>query len=398
MLHGKNVLLCVTGSIAAYKSALIVRLLVKQGANVKVIMSESAKDFITPLTLGTLSKHPVLTDFAADNEQGVWNNHVDLGIWADVMLVAPATANTLSKMATGNADSFLIATYLSARCPVYVAPAMDLDMYQHGSTKDNLNTLISRGNLIIQSGVGELASGLSGEGRLAEPEEILSFIEQALRKEVPLSGKKVVVSAGPTYEAIDPVRFIGNHSSGKMGYAIAQQAVEMGADVTLVSGPTSLSDVPGTKMIRITSAEEMFGACVHAFEKADVLIMAAAVADYTPVEVASEKIKKKEGDLSIALKRTKDILGHLGSIRNEQQVLVGFAMETQNELENAQSKLVRKNLDFIVLNSLRDKGAGFKADTNKITIIGRNNKMEKFELKSKQEVAKDILDEVVQCL
>ena len=393
MLLGKNVVLCVTGSIAAYKSALIIRLLIKSGASVKVIMTEASKDFITPLTLGTLSKNPVLTDFAKDYDQGVWNNHVELGIWADVFLVAPATANTLAKMAHGEADSFLLATYLSARCPVFVAPAMDLDMYQHGTTKDNLTSIKSRGDLIIQPGTGELASGLSGEGRLAEPEEIISFIENALKQGKPLSGKKILVTAGPTLESIDPVRFIGNRSSGKMGYAIAQAAHQMGAEVTLVSGPTHLDIDGAIKKINVESAQQMFEACFEVYPEVDAVIMAAAVADYTPETVATQKMKKSDKDLSIPLKRTKDILQLMGENKSD-KILIGFAMETENGIDNAKAKLTRKNLDFIVYNSINDPGAGFQHDANKITIIGRDNKLTNFELKSKQEVAKDIINEL----
>jgi len=393
MLRDKNVVLCVTGSIAAYKSALIIRLLIKSGASVKVIMTEASKDFITPLTLGTLSKNPVLTDFAKDYDQGVWNNHVELGIWADVFLVAPATANTLAKMAHGEADSFLLATYLSARCPVFVAPAMDLDMYQHGTTKDNLTSIKSRGDLIIQPGTGELASGLSGEGRLAEPEEIISFIENALKQGKPLSGKKILVTAGPTLESIDPVRFIGNRSSGKMGYAIAQAAHQMGAEVTLVSGPTHLDIDGAIKKINVESAQQMFEACFEVYPEVDAVIMAAAVADYTPETVATQKMKKSDKDLSIPLKRTKDILQLMGENKSD-KILIGFAMETENGIDNAKAKLTRKNLDFIVYNSINDPGAGFQHDANKITIIGRDNKLTNFELKSKQEVAKDIINEL----
>ncbi|MFT7614683.1 MAG: phosphopantothenoylcysteine decarboxylase/phosphopantothenate--cysteine ligase [Parvicellaceae bacterium] len=394
MLRDKNVVLCVTGSIAAYKAAQIIRLLIKSGASVKVIMTEAAKEFITPLTLGTLSKEPVLTDFAKDYDQGVWNNHVDLGIWADLILVAPATANTISKMSNGEADSLLLAVYLSARCPVFVAPAMDLDMFKHGSTKDNLDILISRGNHIIEPGVGELASGLTGKGRLAEPEEIISFLESSLKRGLPLEGKSILVTAGPTIEAIDPVRFISNRSSGKMGYAIARAAYDLGADVTLVSGPTNLDAHPSINCIKIESAKEMYQACMDQFPNVDAVIMAAAVADYTPSQVAKQKMKKSDDDLSIPLSRTEDILKTMGASKKG-QVLVGFAMETENGIDNAKAKIVKKNLDFIVYNSLNDTGAGFQHDSNKITIIGKDNKMTNFELKSKQEVAKDVVHELI---
>jgi len=394
MLRDKNVVLCVTGSIAAYKAAHIIRLLIKSGASVKVIMTESAKEFITPLTLGTLSKEPVLTDFAKDYDQGVWNNHVDVGIWADLILVAPATANTLSKMANGEADSLLLAVYLSARCPVYVAPAMDLDMFKHGSTKDNLDILVSRGNHIIEPGVGELASGLTGQGRLAEPEEIISFIESNMKIGLPLAGKSILVSAGPTIEAIDPVRFISNRSSGKMGYAVARAAYDLGAEVTLVSGPTNLEVHPSINCIKVESANEMYDACMESFPGADAVVMAAAVADYKPTDVSDQKMKKSDDDLSIPLVRTEDILKAMGESKKD-QVLVGFAMETENGIDNAKAKIVKKNLDFIVYNSLNDPGAGFQHDSNKITIIGKDNKLTNFELKSKQEVAKDIINELI---
>jgi len=391
MLKNKNILLGVTASIAAYKSAFLVRLLVKAGANVKVVMTSTATDFITPLTLSTLSKHPVLIDFTK-NKQGEWNNHVELGMWADVFVIAPASANTLAKMANGICDNLLLATYLSAKCPVYVAPAMDLDMFKHKSTKDNLKRLESFGNKIIQPGTGELASGLVGEGRMAEPEEILAFLEKELSKNLPFSKKKVVVTAGPTYEAIDPVRFIGNHSSGKMGFAIAEELAAQGADVTLICGPNSLK-LSNTSILRldVTSAEELFNASVKAFKNADIAILSAAVADYKPAKTASQKIKKSSATKSIDLIPTKDTLAELGKLKTKKQVLVGFALETENEVANAKEKIKKKNLDLMVLNSLKDKGAGFKSDTNKITLIDKNNKITKFELKSKEAVAKDIL-------
>ena len=398
MLKGKNVVLAVTGSIAAYKSALIVRLLVKEEANVKVVMTKSAIDFIAPLTLSTLSKNPVFSDFTSSKEKGTWNNHVDLGLWADILLVAPATANSLSKMANGEADNFLMAVYLSAKCPVFVAPAMDLDMYKHPTTKENIAKLTSFGNQIIYPESGELASGLEGEGRLAEPENILGYLKNYLKSQQSLFGKKIIVSAGPTHEAIDPVRFIGNRSSGKMGFAIAQKASEMGAEVTLVSGPVSLSTPnPSINRIDVVSAKDMFEAISSRFPEVDVVIMAAAVADYTPISVSESKIKKKGGDMSIELKRTQDILAHLGK-EKENQLLVGFALETENEEENAKGKIEKKNLDFIVLNSLQDKGAGFAGNTNKVTIIDKHNNISKFELKSKLKVAEDILFYVTKSL
>ncbi|MDB9932211.1 bifunctional phosphopantothenoylcysteine decarboxylase/phosphopantothenate--cysteine ligase CoaBC [Flavobacteriales bacterium] len=398
MLKGKNVVLAVTGSIAAYKSALIVRLLAKQGALVKVVMTKSAIDFITPLTLSTLSNNPVFSDFTSSKDKGTWNNHVDLGLWADYMVVAPATANTLSKMATGEVDNFMMAVYLSAKCPVYIAPAMDLDMYKHPSTKDNISKLESFGNTIIYPESGELASGLEGEGRLAEPEHILSFLSNDIKSKKPLFGKRFLISAGPTHEPLDPVRFLANRSTGRMGYALAQRAFELGADVILVSGPVSL-ELPnaGIKRIMITSAEDMFGAMTEHYDSVDVVIMAAAVADYTPMEVSDIKINKAEDDLKIPLKRTKDILAYLGE-NKKSQTLVGFALETNNEVENAKKKITKKKLDFIVLNSLKDKGAGFAHNTNKISIIGKDNNVIDFELKSKLEVADDILQHLIKTI
>ncbi|MDB4088309.1 bifunctional phosphopantothenoylcysteine decarboxylase/phosphopantothenate--cysteine ligase CoaBC [Flavobacteriales bacterium] len=395
MLQGKNVVLAVTGSIAAYKSALIVRLLIKEGANVKVVMTKSAIDFITPLTLSTLAKTEVYSDFTSNKDKGTWNNHVDLGLWADYMLIAPATANTLSKMASGEADNFMMAVYLSAKCPVFIAPAMDLDMYKHQSTKDNIKKLTSFGNTIIYPESGELASGLEGEGRLAEPEHIIDFLNNHIKLSQPLFEKKVLISAGPTHEALDPVRFLGNRSTGKMGYAIAKQAYELGADVTLISGPVALENPnKGIKRIFITSAEDLFNEMMNHFDESQIVIMAAAVADYTPVSVSNSKMKKKDGELVIELKRTQDILVGL-SEKKKSQFVVGFSLETNNELENAIKKRKKKNLDLIVLNSLNDKGAGFAHNTNKITIIGKDNNITKFELKSKQEVAKDILNQII---
>jgi len=394
VLEGKKILLGITAGIAAYKTASLVRLFVKSGAEVKVIMTPAAKDFITPLTLSTLSKNEVVSSFTEDDENAVWNNHVELGLWADFMLIAPATANTMAKMAGGTSNNLLLATYLSAKCPVYFAPAMDLDMYQHPATKKSLDTLQSYGNILIPAESGELASGLKGEGRMAEPENIVAFIENRLSIDLPLRGKKILISAGPTYEAIDPVRFIGNHSSGKMGYEIAKQALALGAEVILVSGPTSLAlEAKELTLIRVTTAQQMYEAMNSHFENADILIAAAAVADYRPKTVAAQKMKKKDTSLQIELEPTIDILATLGKQKTHQK-LIGFALETNNELEHAKGKLERKNLDFIVLNSLNDKGAGFKSDTNKITIVSKEA-IKTFELKFKTEVAKDILKEVI---
>lgn len=395
MFKNKNILIGVTASIAAYKSAFLVRLLIKAGANVKVIMTDSAQEFITPLTLSTLSKNPVLIDFTK-NKQGEWNNHVDLGLWADAFVIAPASANTLAKMANGICDNLLLATYLSAKCQVYVAPAMDLDMYKHKSTKDNLKRIESFGNKIIDPGNGELASGLFGEGRMAEPEEIIAFLEKEFSKKLPFNKKKVLVTAGPTYEAIDPVRFIGNHSSGKMGFAIAEEFANQGAEVTLVCGPNNLKTInKNIKRIDITSAEELFKASIKAFKSADISVLSAAVADYKPNKTADQKIKKSAGTKAINLIPTKDTLAELGKLKTKKQLLVGFALETENEVANAKEKIKKKNLDLIILNSLNDKGAGFKTDTNKIRVIDKSNKITKFELKSKDEVAKDILKTIL---
>ena len=398
MLTGKKIILGVTGSIAAYKSAILTRLLVKSGAEVKIVLTAAAKEFITPLTLSTLSKNPVYSQFMV-GETGEWNNHVELGLWGDAMIIAPASANTMAKMANGLCDNLLLATYLSARCPVFFAPAMDLDMYQHPSTQANIAKLISYGNHIINPNDGELASGLSGVGRMAEPEEIVAALEEFFAIDQPLKGKKALVSAGPTYENIDPVRFIGNHSSGKMGYAIAARLAQLGAQVTLVSGPSSQKiNQEGVTKISVTSAKQMYDACTNAAPQQDILVMAAAVADYTPVEVAAEKIKKAEGEMTITLTKTADILKELGKNKTQQQVLVGFALETTNELEHARQKLQNKNLDFIVLNSMNDKGAGFGVDTNKITLLDRAGNQENFDLKSKQEVAADIVNKIISLL
>ncbi len=395
MLKNKNILIGVTASIAAYKSAFLVRLLVKAGANVKVIMTTAATEFITPLTLSTLSKNPVLIDFTK-NKKGEWNNHVELGLWANAFIIAPASANTLAKMANGICDNLLLASYLSAKCPVYVAPAMDLDMYKHKSTKDNLKRIESFGNKIIHPGTGELASGLYGEGRMAEPEEIISFLEKEFSRNLPFANKKILVTAGPTYEAIDPVRFIGNHSSGKMGFALADELANQGAEVTLVCGPNNLkTNNKNILRIDITSAEELYKASVKAFKSSDIAILSAAVADYMPSETANQKIKKSSATKAINLIPTKDTLAELGKLKTQKQLLVGFALETENEVANAKVKIKKKNLDLIVLNSLKDKGAGFKTDTNKITIIDKNNKITKFELKSKEDVAKDILKTIL---
>jgi len=390
MLQGKKIILGVCGSIAAYKSATLIRLLVKAGAEVQVVMTNEASNFITPLTLSTLSKRPVLTAYFNRNN-GVWNNHVELGLWADLFIIAPASANTIAKLAHGQCDNLLTAAYLSAKCPVYFAPAMDLDMWRHDATQQNIASLKGFGNILIPPGTGELASGLYGEGRMAEPEEIVEFITNEIHKKLPLYNHDVLVTAGPTYEAIDPVRFIGNHSSGKMGFAIAEELALLGANVTLVSGPTTLKTHSTLiKQHNVTSAAEMLQACEQYFKTSKACIMSAAVADYTPVHVAEQKIKKQDGGFSIELKKTTDILKTLGSLKQEGQFLVGFALETNNEEENAVEKLKRKNLDFIVLNSLNDTGAGFQTDTNKITIIDKNLQKTTYTLKSKKEVAQDI--------
>lgn len=394
MLENKNIILGVCGSIAAYKSAILVRLLVKAGANVKVILTADAANFITPLTLATLSKNPVYTQYF-DAETGVWSNHVELGLWADFMVVAPASANTLAKMATGICDNLLSAVYLSAKCPVFVAPAMDLDMWKHESTQQNLEKLLSYGNQVIPPGDGELASGLYGAGRMAEPEDILSFLNEAAKKGLPLLGKKVLVTAGPTYEAIDPVRFIGNHSSGKMGFAIAEVFVALGAEVTLITGPTAEKSKSIMKRIDVLSAADMLAACEISFPQSDIMVMSAAVADYTPVAAADQKIKKNSAEFTLELKKTTDILATLGQAKTAQQILVGFALETENEEAYAKAKLSKKNLDLIVLNSLNDKGAGFKLNTNKITIFNKAGEKIVFETKSKTEVARDICNEIL---
>ena len=396
ILSGKNILLGISAGIAAYKTASLVRVFIKAGANVQVVMTPASKDFVTPLTLSTLSKNPVHSSFYnEEDENAVWNNHVELGLWADYFLIAPATANTLSKMANGICDNLLLATYLSAKCPVYFAPAMDLDMYKHPSTLNSFEKLESFGNIMIPATSGELASGLVGQGRMAEPEDIVSFIEKDILGKLPLRGKKVLITAGPTYEAIDPVRFIGNHSSGKMGFEIAKAAANLGAEVVLISGPTYQKVSHSLiQTVSVTSAQDMYDAAHEYFKNVDVAILSAAVADYKPKEVANQKIKKKETTLTLELEKTKDILASLGEIK-QNQILVGFALETNNELENAKGKLKKKNLDLIVLNSLNDKGAGFKSETNKVTILDKNDTITAYELKSKAEVAKDLINEII---
>jgi len=397
MLKGKKVLLGVCGSIAAYKSATLVRLLVKAGADVQVVMTPGAVNFITPLTLSTLSKNPVYTEYFK-TETGEWNNHVELALWADLMVIAPASANTLSKMANGQVDNLFTAVYLSAKCPVYFAPAMDLDMWKHDTTIENVARLKSFGNVMIPPGNGELASGLQGEGRMAEPEEIIDFLTNDIRSKLPLVGQKMLVTAGPTYEAIDPVRFIGNHSSGKMGFAIADRLAELGAEVTLIAGPTAQKSKQQLTRIDVTSAADMLAACLQYFDDANACVMSAAVADYTPAHVATQKIKKQDASLNIELKKTTDILKTLGGRKRDDQVLVGFALETNDEEDNAIKKLQSKNLDFIVLNSLNDSGAGFQTDTNKITIIDSDLQKIVFDLKTKEDVARDICDKLLQLI
>ena len=386
-----NIVLGITAGIAAYKTPQLVRLLTKKEHNVKVILTENAKEFVTPLTLSTVSKNPVLTNFSSP--EGNWHSHVELALWADAMLIAPATANTVAKMAHGVCDNLLLATYFSAKTPVFVAPAMDLDMYAHPTVAENLAKLASYGNHIIPATYGELASGLVGQGRMAEPEDIVLFIENALSENLPLKGKKILITAGPTYEAIDPVRFIGNFSSGKMGIALANEAVRQGAEVHLILGPSSEKNIHSQiHLHRVVNAQQMYEAAVSEFSTCDIAILSAAVADYTPEIVAPEKIKKKGGNLSLTLVPTVDILASLGKIKTT-QTLIGFALETENEVTNAQTKLEKKNLNGIVLNSLRDAGAGFGTDTNKITFITKEKQIS-FPLKSKEEVAKDILAQI----
>lgn len=396
MLQDKKILLGISGSIAAYKSALLVRQFIKAGAEVKVVMTKAAQDFITPLTLSTLSRNPVLIDLANEN---AWVNHVMLGRWADVMLIAPLSCNTLAKMANGHCDNLLMATYLSATCPVAVAPAMDEDMWNHPSTKANLDKIQSFGNFVIPVETGELASGLYGPGRMSEPDDIVEYLERTFFLKKDLTGKKVMVTAGPTYEPIDPVRFIGNHSSGKMGIALTRELASRGAEVSLIMGPVSAEPViPGVQLTKVKTAEEMYDACVATFPDTDVAIMSAAVADYTPVKKEDQKIKKQSDGLHIELIKTKDILKNLGDKKKNGQILVGFALETTNEKEYALQKLRSKNADLIVLNSLQDKGAGFGLDTNKITIFEKNGNEIAYDTKPKQQVARDIVDRIVNLL
>lgn len=394
MLQGKKIILGITGSIAAYKAAYLTRLLIREGAEVKIILTPCGKEFITPITLATLSKNTVLTDFFR-HDDGSWNSHVDLGIWADVLIIAPATANTIAKMANGIADNLLLTTYLSAKCPVVVAPAMDLDMFRHPATIKNLETLKSFGNFIIEPATGELASGLEGKGRMEEPENIVAWLKDHFKKKSRFNGKRVLITAGPTFEKIDPVRFIGNHSSGKMGYALAKTFAEEGASVELVSGPVHVGlENPGVKIHQIVSAEEMNQMASALFPDMDVVVFAAAVADYKPLNPLNSKIKRTGDELVITLIPTEDIAAKLGRQRSKGQILVGFALESDNPLANASRKLSDKNLDMIVLNRLNDPGAGFNVDTNKIIIIGKGNNQKVFELKSKDDVAKDIVDEI----
>ncbi len=395
-LQGKKVLLAVCGSIAAYKAAFLVRLLVKEGAQVRVVMTKAATEFISPLTMATLSKNECVTDYINATKTN-WNNHVELALWADLLLIAPASAGTISKMANGHCDNLLMAVYMSARCPVYLAPAMDEDMWKHTSTKNNIAKLTGFGNTVITVNSGELASGLVGEGRMAEPEEMIHFLQRSLKQALPPSAlykKKILVTAGPTYEALDPVRFIGNHSSGKMGVALAEKAAELGAEVYLILGPSKLEVSDQVKVTRVFSAAEMYAACKKHFSKADICIFAAAVADYTPKIVSNQKIKKSDVEFSIVLKKNVDVASEFGKIKKAGQLSIGFALETNDELKHAKGKLQRKNFDIVVLNSLNDKGAGFQFNTNKITIVNRNNKITKFELKKKDEVADDILNEI----
>jgi len=397
MLRGKNILVGVTGGIAAYKAASIIRLLVKEGAEVKVIMTDHAKKFITPLTLATLSGHPVMSEFI-NSESGSWNSHIELGMWASLFLIAPATANTIAKMANGIADNLLLTTFLSARCPVFIAPSMDVDMLNHPSTQKNIDILRKNGNFILDPASGELASGLTGKGRLAEPEDIVMEINNFFKKKSynPLKGKQVLINAGPTREPVDPVRFLSNYSTGKMGIALADIAAEYGADVQLVLGPVNLvPENSSIEIIDVTTAESMANECIARFSSCDIAILSAAVADFSPEQTEQRKIKKTENGLILKLKPTTDIAETLGKLKKPSQVLAGFALETNNEMENARAKLKKKNLDLIVLNSLSDDGAGFGFDTNKITIIDRNNNINKFELKSKEEAARNILGKII---
>ncbi|EKN10222.1 phosphopantothenoylcysteine decarboxylase/phosphopantothenate-cysteine ligase [Parabacteroides goldsteinii CL02T12C30] len=399
MLKGKHIILGITGSIAAYKAAYIIRALVKKGAEVQVVITPAGKEFITPITLSALSSNPVISEFFS-NRDGSWHSHVDLGLWADAMLIAPATASTIGKMANGIADNMLVTTYLSCKAPVFIAPAMDLDMFAHPSTQQNLDRLRSFGNHIIEPAEGELASHLVGKGRMEEPDKIIAVLEEFFASRTVLEKKKIVITAGPTYEKIDPVRFIGNYSSGKMGFALAEACAQQGAEVTLIAGPVSLTTThPNIQRIDVESAEEMYQAAMTAFPEADAGILCAAVADYRPEIQADEKIKREsKGEMMLHLVPNKDIAASLGAIKREGQILVGFALETNNEATNAESKLKRKNLDFIVLNSLRDAGAGFRCDTNKISIIDRQGETIGYPLKSKQGVAVDIVNKLATLL
>ena len=393
MMKGKKIVLGITGSIAAYKAAVLTRLLIKKGAEVQIVITPAGKEFITPITLSALTSKPVISEFFSQRD-GTWHSHVDLGLWADAMLIAPATASTIGKMAHGIADNMLITTYLSMKAPVFVAPAMDLDMFAHPATQHNLDILRSYGNHIIEPTAGELASHLVGKGRMEEPENIVAALEDFFQKNSSMAGKKMLITAGPTYEKIDPVRFIGNYSSGKMGYALAEECAARGAEVTLVSGPVNLSvNHPNINRIDVESAEQMYNACMSHYPTSDAGILCAAVADFTPECVADKKIKREKDDLTLNLKPTHDIAAALGKIKTESQRLVGFALETNDETAHAQDKLKRKNFDFIVLNSLNDKGAGFRCDTNKITIID-SGKAEEYPLKTKKEVAADIIDKL----
>ena len=392
MLKGKKILLGITGSIAAYKSVFFVRLLVKAGAEVKVIMTKGAKDFVTPLTFSTLSKNNVLSDLF---DEETWANHVLLGRWADAMVIAPASCNTIAKMANGLCDNLLLAVYLSSKAPVLIAPAMDEDMWQHPATQKNIDILNRNGDAFLPVNKGELASGFTGEGRMAEPEEMIKYLQDFFEKKKNLKGKKALVTAGPTYEAIDPVRFISNHSSGKMGVAIADELYKQGADVNLVLGPSAIKPESGIKLERVTSAEQMYIACMRNFSTYDIVVMAAAVADYSPRTIYNKKIKKKSEEFSLELKKTKDILSEAGKRKSEKQTLVGFALETNDEKENAIKKLKQKNADLIILNSMNDKGAGFGVETNRITIFDKNRKEYKFSMKTKKEVAQDIVNTII---
>ena len=398
ILSGKKILLGISGGIAAYKTPNLVRSFIKQGAEVKVVMTDSAKEFVTPLSLSTVSNNPVFSSFKSDEDDGMWNNHVELGLWCDIMLICPATANTLFKMANGNCDNLLIAVYLSCKSDVFFAPAMDLDMYKHNSTKESVKKLQSFGNILIPPAVGELASGLSGEGRLPEPEEVVEFIHNHYSVNLPLNGKKVLISAGPTVEQLDPVRFISNHSSGKMGYSLAETALSLGADVTLVSGPTNqIISSKKIHLINVKTGNEMYSNVLDNYEDADIVIMAAAVSDYKPKEFSQKKIKKDNKEINIKFEKTTDILNELGK-HKKNQFLVGFALENDNEIINAKTKLKNKNLDLIVLNSLNDKGAGFGYDTNKVSLINKSDEIVTFDLKEKSMVALDIFNYIIKTI